>query len=417
MSRSSYMFNNQNFCNAQTGEFRGGCACKKKECKKCFPSCMQISHCCSCRSPENLHDTRSPKSYHDPGLVSTCNPRPICNPRSLRRAVTTWKVTNLISNIQNKALNQDDALVSPWGIIIFNNQLWVVDGASDIITNYDLYGHKLPNSIDVRDNTHKSSFPTGIVVNCENSGFLVTNNNFTKPALFLIATEHGTVHGYNPDLDPTESFVVLNEKLTGEVTVYRGLAVANNTLYLADFYKGHIDVFDSNYNRLTGYNFIDNDSSDPIPTDYAPNNIVYIGCYLYVLYAKRDPKVPINDINGAGCGYISVFNLDGSFVRRFASRGALNSPWSMIPAPCECGFPPGSFLVGNNGDGRINIFDCEGRFVGPLLNQAGFPIVIEGLWGLVPHYTEFSEIFFTASSDQDKDGIVGNIVKDQIIYI
>ena len=204
--------------------------------------------------------------------------------------------------------------------------------------------------------------------------------------------------------------------MTGEVSVFKGLAIANNILYLADFFQAHIDVFDSNYNRLNGFYFMDNDTSDPIPLDYGPNNIVHIGCYMYVIYARKDPNIPIHDLNGPGNGFVSVFNLDGSFVRRFTSRGVLNSPWAMIPAPCECGFPPGSFLIGNNGDGRINIFDACGKFVGPMLNQAGLPIVIDGLWGLAPHYANFNEIFFTAAPDQLIDGVVGSIVKDQVIY-
>lgn len=107
-------------------------------------------------------------------------------------------------------------------------------------------------------------------------------------------------------------------------------------------------------------------------------------------------------------------NYASHFVRRFTSRGVLNSPWAMIPAPCECGFPPGSFLAGNNGDGHINVFDCEGNFVGSLLGQSHLPIHIEGLWGLAPHYTNFSEIFFTSS--ENTIGMVGSIVKDQVIY-
>jgi uncharacterized protein (TIGR03118 family) len=136
---------------------------------------------------------------------------------------------------------------------------------------------------------------------------------------------------------------------------------------------------------------------------------------MYVLWARKDPNVTIHDLDGPGHGFISVFNLDGSFVRRFTSRGVLNSPWAMIPAPCECGFPPGSFLVGNNGDGRINVFDCNGRYVGPMLNMAGIPIKIEGLWGLAPHYTDFSEIFFASAPDENTDGLVGSIVRDQVI--
>ena len=355
------------------------------------------------------------KSFCDPGLANTCAARPLINPNAPRRAVSTWKINYLVSNFANKASHSDEDLINPWGIIIWNNQLWVANGSTDSITNYDLFGNKLIGSISVRDAAHNSSFPTGLVVNC-GGGFAVSANAISRSGLIVAATEHGTVHTYNPDVAPLNSFVVLNQQLTGEVAVYKGLAIANNTLYLADFFQGHIDVFDSNYNRLLGFHFQDGDSADPIPLDYTPNNIVHIGCYLYIIYARRDPNVTVHDLDGPGHGFISVFNLDGTFVRRFTSRGVLNSPWAMIPAPCECGFPPGSFLVGNNGDGRINIFDCAGRYVGPLLNQAGLPIIIPGLWGLAPHYTTHSEIYFAASPDEDVDGVVGNVQRDQIIY-
>jgi len=354
------------------------------------------------------------KSFCDPGLANTCTARPIIDPFGPRRAVTTWKINYLVSNRNNFAAHNDPDLINPWGIAIFNNQLWVINNSTDSITNYDLFGNKLLGTISVRDAAHNSTFPTGIAINC-GGGFSVSNGSVTKSSQFITVTEHGTVHAFNPTVDPLNSFIVLNQQLTGEVAVYRGVAIANNVLYLADFFQGHIDVFDSFYNRLFGFHFIDGDTSDPIPIDFGPNNIVHIGCFMYVLWTRKDPNVTIQDLDGPGHGFISVFNLDGSFVRRFTSRGVLNSPWSMIPAPCECGLPPGSFLVGNNGDGRINIFDCNGRYVGPLLNQSGLPVVIEGVRGLAPHYTDFSEIFFTASADEDLDGLLGSLVKDQVI--
>ena len=351
------------------------------------------------------------------GLVGPGPIRPLITGFSQppRRAVTTWKINYLVSNDLNKAAHLDEDLINPWGIAVYNNQLWVINNYSDSISNYDLFGNKLLGTISVRDAAHNSSFPTGIAINCS-GGFSVSNGNFTQSGLIVTATEHGTVHTYSPTIAQLASFIVLNQQLTGEIAVYKGLAIANNTLYLADFFQGHIDVFDSGYNRLLGFHFIDGDTSDPIPLDFAPNNIVNIGCFLYILYARRDPNVTVHDLDGPGHGFISVFNFDGSFVRRFTSRGVLNSPWAMIPAPCECGFPPGSFLVGNNGDGRINVFDCSGRYVGPLLGQTGLPVYLPGLWGLAPHYTDFSEIFFAGAPIEDTDGIVGSLVKDNTIY-
>lgn len=386
-------------------------SCGTVECGPPRPRCGPNGCLPPCKDPCPL------KSFCDPGLTNTCANQPIVNPCAPRRSVTTWKVNYLSSNRNNYAAHIDLDLVNPWGIVCYNNQLWVANGTSDTVTHYDLFGNKLVNTMLVRDAAHKSAFPTGIAVNCGegSNNFTVSNGTITKSATFLICTEYGTIHAANPTVDPLNTYLVLNQQLTGEIAVYKGLAVANGIMYLADFFQGHIDVFNSSYDRVFNFNFIDGDTSDPIPLDYGPNNIVHIGCYLYVIWARRDPNIPVHDLNGPGHGYISVFNLDGSFVRRFTSRGVLNSPWAMIPAPCECGFPPGSFLVGNNGDGRINIFDCNGRYVGPLLNQAGLPICIEGLWGLAPHYAEFSQIFFTSTTDEDLTGILGSITKDQVI--
>lgn len=410
------------------GRFDSGCGnqgqyggCGPSPCGPCGPSpCNPCGPCgpcgpSQCGPPCPPKDPCPLKSFCDPGLSNSCASNPIVNPFGPRKAVTTWNVNYLVSSRTNIATHVDVELINPWGIVLFNNQLWVANGTTDRLTNYDLFGNKLLGSVSVRDAAHNSAFPTGLVVNC-GGGFSVSNGSGSKSSQLITATEHGTVHAYNPNVDPLNSYIVINQQLTGEISVFKGLAVANNTLYLANFFQSRIDVFDSSYNRLLGFNFIDGDSSDAIPLDYGPNNIVYIGCYLYVLWAKKDPNIPIHALRAPTLGFVSVFNLDGSFVRRFTSRGVLNAPWAMIPAPCECGFPPGSFLIGNNGDGRINVFDCNGRYVGPMLGKSGMPIALDGLWGLAPHYTDFNEIFFTSSPDEDNDGLLGSIQRDQIIY-
>lgn len=387
-------------------------------CEPCKKTCKCKKCCSSEAGPDDRSCGPAPCGPIPCGPVpcgpAPCIGPPVIFPNGPRYAVTTWRKNYLVSNKLNIAAHLDVDLINPWGIAVYNNQLWVANSSSDAITNYDLFGNKILASVYIRDGAHNASFPTGIAINCA-GGFPISNGSFSRASLFMVCTERGTVHAYNPFTDNITAFVVLNKQIEQEVSAFRGLTIANNTLYLADFFQGHIDVFDSNYGRLLGYYFIDGDTSDPIPLNYAPNNIVNIGCYIYILYARRDDTIFFQDLDGPGNGYISVFNLDGSFVRRFTSRGVLNSPWAMIPAPCECGFPPGSFLVGNNGDGRINIFDCNGRYVGPMLSQNGLPLIIPGLWGLAPHYTDFSEIFFTSAPDENIDGLLGSLVRDQVI--
>lgn len=199
--------------------------------------------------------------------------------------------------------------------------------------------------------------------------------------------------------------------------MYIGLSIADRKLYLADFYGGKIDVLDEHYNRIKIKNmFVDVYVSDPIPLDYVPHNIVYIGDYLYVLYTRSDPMVLTCSIDDQGYGFISVFDFDGVFVKRFVSRGVLNLPWAMIPAPVSPGFPCGGFLVGNNGDGRIHIFDSNGKYIGPLLSKARLSMMTEKLrWLVLDH--EYDEIYATSAPDSNIDGVVTSFVKDQYIQI
>jgi uncharacterized protein (TIGR03118 family) len=71
-----------------------------------------------------------------------------------------------------------------------------------------------------------------------------------------------------------------------------------------------------------------------------------------------------------------------STLRRFASRGALNSPWGVARASFAFGRFSGDILIGNFGDGKINVFDSSGRFIDELDGPNGKALVIDGLWTL-----------------------------------
>lgn len=337
---------------------------------------------------------------------------------TIGKYVATNRINDLVSNKPGYAHNShtDPNLVDPWGIVIHKSLLYVVSNASNNVTCYDLFGNLLHVPFTVKDWHHNSASPTGICVNTSN-GFAVSNGKHEKYAEILVCTKNGTIHGYNRELGH-ESYIVINQQLTGKVTMYTGLVVADGKMYQADFFNGNIDVFDRNYNRLDTKNtFVDADVSDPIPPDFVPYNIVNIGDYLYVLYARQSPLVKTRDIDGPGNGFISVFNFYGSFIKRFYSRGVLNSPWAMIPTPKSRGFPDGGFLVGNNGDGIINIFDADGKYCGPLLSACGKPALTKGLRGLTMYDSGFYEIYATSSSDPETSGHISSFVKDQIIQI
>ena len=139
------------------------------------------------------------------------------------------------------------------------------------------------------------------------------------------------------------------------------------------------------------------------------------------MYAKvgsdgRDDAAP-------GNGYISIFNTDGSFDRRFLSRGQLNAPWGIAKAPATFYADDNTgkhaveatILVGNFGDGRINAFTTDGESLGQL-RAHGNPIVIDGLWALTfPPATatavDKNRLYFAAGPNHETDGLFGYIHK------
>lgn len=67
---------------------------------------------------------------------------------------------------------------------------------------------------------------------------------------------------------------------------------------------------------------------------------------------------------------------------RAASRQKLNVSWGMALVPAGFGKFSNRLLVGDFGDGRMNVFDlATGEFVGQLEPTDNVPVQIEGLCG------------------------------------
>jgi uncharacterized protein (TIGR03118 family) len=132
---------------------------------------------------------------------------------------------------------------------------------------------------------------------------------------------------------------------------------------------------------------------------------------LYVTFALQNDE-KMDDVAGAGFGYVDVFDLQGNLVKRLVSNGVLNGPWGMALAPGNFGAFSNALLVGNFGDGHINAFDPNsGAFLGQLRDRSGNPIAIDGLWGLSfgnGHSAgKANWLYFTAGPDGEAHGLFG----------
>jgi uncharacterized protein (TIGR03118 family) len=224
---------------------------------------------------------------------------------------------------------------------------------------------------------------------------------------YIYVGEEGTVQAWTAG--PVTVKVADNSP---EGAVYKGVALGvnngNNFIYIANFSENEIEVLDENFNYVSTMPFVD----PLLPIGFAPFNIKNIGGKLYVTYAKQSAD-KYDDVSGPGNGYVSIFNTDGTFVKRFASGGTLNSPWGIAEAPD--GFRQGSkaILVGNFGDGRINVFTKDGVYVDQL-KDGDLPITIDGLWSLtfpangVPAGDQ-NQLFFTAGPADEEAGLFGYI--------
>ena len=330
--------------------------------------------------------------------------------------------TNLVSDGVVPAVTTDPTLKNPWGIAFFPGQspFWVNDNNSGLSALYNGDGTiftALPSVIIPSPSTATGGTPTGIVANTS-AGSGAFPIGTSGPALFIFATEDGTIEAWNLAIMNPGSAVIMVDNSSPKKkkgAVYKGLtlgmtASSQPQLYATNFRTGKIDVFDMNFNpvKLKKRAFRDR----TIPDSFAPFGIQNIGGNLWVTYAKQD-GAKHDPVSGRRRGFVDVFDGDGNLMQIFARRGALNSPWGVALAPSTFGTFMNDILIGNFGDGAINAFDpTSGSFLGAVSDSMGNPIVIDGLWTVTfggALGSSVDTLYFSAGPNHEADGIFGTI--------
>jgi uncharacterized protein (TIGR03118 family) len=150
--------------------------------------------------------------------------------------------------------------------------------------------------------------------------------------------------------------------------------------------------------------------TDPtLPTGYAPFGIQVIGKQVFVTYALQD-ATKRNPVAAPGHGIVSIFDLEGNFIRRFATHGALNAPLAVAKAGPKFGRFSNAILIANFGDGTISGYDSTGKFLARLKDKTGNVIAIYGLQGLkfgAGGTGNPNILYFTAGPNQGRAGLFG----------
>jgi uncharacterized protein (TIGR03118 family) len=229
---------------------------------------------------------------------------------------------------------------------------------------------------------------------------------------FLFVSEDGTVSGWRPALGTTGLIPAETRVSASPNNSYKGAAIGNtgghDYLYAANFKAGTVDVHkgDAGAPSLSG------SFTDPgLPSGYAPFNVQNLNGSLYVTYALQNATKD-DEVAGAGLGFVDQYTLNGDFVGRVASGGTLNAPWGLAVAPSSFGSAAGDLLVGNFGDGHINIYDPNTHtFLGQVLDANNHPVVIDGLWAISPGNDTMAGsshlLYFTAGPNDEAHGLFG----------
>ena len=324
-----------------------------------------------------------------------------------------YQQTNLVSDLPNTAAHRDRNLVNAWGIaFIPGHPFFIADNHFGVVKTYDAAGNgQIPVAFAIFPPAGSTSRPTpsGIVVN-PTDAFILDG----VVSQFLVAAEDGTISGWASVSGDFPQFAVQAIDNSSRGAVYKGLAVLTPDccapfLAVTNFHSGLVEPYTGFFVPLAPPGSF----TDPtLPVGYAPFGIQVIGNQVFVTYALQDANKH-NPVPGLGNGIVSIFDLEGNFVKRFATNGTLNAPWGVAKASAHFGRFSNDILIGNFGDGSISAFDpTTGRFLGRLKDKAGKFIVNHGLWGLTfgrGGTGDPNTLYFTAGPNQGHDGLFGAI--------
>jgi uncharacterized protein (TIGR03118 family) len=287
-----------------------------------------------------------------------------------------FRVTALVTDpgYAGDARARDSKLVNGWGLAATaTGPWWVTSEARNAGPLYAGDGHKQVMTIDV------PCGPTGIAA-YGGQGFVVHGGGASAPARFVYACEDGTIRAWSPVVPhgwSTSTVVAVDEGATG--SVFRGVDVAGERLYAADFHADRVLVFDNRWRRISKPGAFEDRM---IPAWYAPLSVRVLAGHVFVAYAS---PAPVDGNDSPTGGYVDEFDLAGRLVARVSRMGPLDEPWGLALAPRGFGAYGGDLLVANFGSGRIDAFrrGPDGwAFRGQLRSTSGKPLVLPGVWGI-----------------------------------
>src|ERR1700742_3622674 len=334
-----------------------------------------------------------------------------------------YQVTNLISDGSVKANTMDPNFLNPWGISV--SPVWWISTANsgfNYVVNGTTDAIMFKVAVAPGSSSSATGLPAGSVTTAGASGMVLSNG---AKASFLFSTLDGTISGWNGALGTATPTTLIAVNNTSAGASYPGLALLNanaTTSYILAPNFGaanKIEVYDQTFKPAT----LSGSFTDPnLPAGYSPWSIHILNNQVWVAYALRSTTAPFVPVPGVGNGVVDVFDASGNFVARAATGGNLNAPWGVAFAPSTgFGIFAGDLLIGNFGDGKINVYDPKSfAYLGQLMDSTGKSLVYPSLWDLLPGGTpvgnstavsggSLTNVYFTSGLAGEAHGLFASI--------
>ena len=337
-----------------------------------------------------------------------------------------YKQTNLVSDIASMAPTFDPNLKNPWGLTRSSSTptrpgspFWVANNNSGTSTLYTGAGAIIAingtGTVTVPPPNGSPagtlSTPTGVVFNGSSSDFLIAPG---KSALFIFATEDGTISGWAGGQNAVR-VVDNSDNGSANGAVYKGATSGeikgNKFLYVTNFRKARLEVYDSNFKPINlGEDAFE---AEEVPHGFAPFNVQNIGGTLFVTYAKQD-AARHDPVGGAGFGFVELFTPSGRNIGHLEHGDWFSAPWGVVWTTRDFGEFSNAILVGNFRSGWIAAFNGFTRkFIGWVRNPDDSLVTIDGLWSLTFGNDATAglanTLFFTAGINNEADGLFGTL--------
>ncbi len=315
----------------------------------------------------------------------------------------------------------DTALINPWDIASSDTGPWVIANtggagccAAGTATSYNGAGQIQTPTVSIPESNFSNGGsppfgPTGVVY-AGGAGVALPT---TGTAQYVFSNLDGSISGWNGTSSTAET--ILTGRSGANLGAYTGLEIGSyngQTLFYApNNITGNIDVFNTSFQPVTTLpgNFTDPNAISGL----LPFNVTLLGSTLWITYAVPGPPASAQAL---GSGFVDEFNLDGTFIQRFATGGMLDSPWGVAIAPTDFGAYSNDVLIGNFNDdgglGYILAYKPDGTYVGEL-EENGQPIVLPGLWAIQfgngGQGGPTNELYFAAGIGDENHGLFGEI--------